>query len=297
MNTSCLLPLLLAVSPQLDGTPEPELLTLTYDWPRSGSVAVTESSLKRGTRAKSAYTLRWSPEEGGESVLMEFADFRLLQLNGMDAAAPRLAPMVRRMRPLLEAIPKMRISRAGELIEFVGLDEAIEAVLATVESDESFEELSRSMRSPETRQLVSAKAADRWNVWAASLIGVETFAGEVWEGAIEMPSALEELPVDAVRGFRCLERFEHRGADCVRIEIDTTFDPESMKAMMLEMFRRLGNPAPPEEAAELEVARVDHVEGVWEVATLRPHRVKTTSVITSGPREQREEHEYVFAWR
>ena len=126
-----LLPLALTVQ-----DPEPDALTLRFGWPHEGQVQVRESSLKKGATAEIAYTLRWSPDEQGESFVIAYEDYRFLSINGQAASTPAVKAIVERIAPLMKAIPRMRISSAGQLAEFLGLDEVFEAVLDELPEDQ-----------------------------------------------------------------------------------------------------------------------------------------------------------------
>jgi hypothetical protein len=289
--------LFLALLPLVLGAlqdPAADALTLRFDWPHEGHVQVRESSLKNGATAEIAYTLRWRPDESGESFVISYEDYRFLSINGQAASTPAMKAIVERIAPLMKAIPRMRISSAGQLVEFLGLDEVFEAVLDELPEDQRNAELEQTMRSPAARQLAAAAATERWNVWVAGLIGMETFVDDEWEADIETASNLPGQTLLAVQGFRCHERFADAGADCVRLEMGTTFDPDSLKANTLAVAASLGQPVPPAES--LRLTRVDRVEGVWEIETLRPHRVSTSTLVTSAGEERREEHTYEFDW-
>lgn len=284
----------LALLPSQD--PEEDALPLGFGWPLEGAVHVRESSLKKGNTSETAYTLRWKPDESGETFIIAYEEFRFLSMNGMDASSPEMSQMIERLTPLMKAIPRMRISAEGQLVEFLGLDEVFETILAELPEDQRDPDIERMMRSPEARQLAAAAASERWTLWVAGLIGIETYAGDEWEADIETPSKLPGQTLQALQTFRCVRRFEDAGSDCVELRMGTDYDPESLKANTLAVAASLGTPFPPEIAKTLELTRRDRVEGVWEIESLRPHRVKTSTLVTSGGEEQREEHTYVFDW-
>jgi len=287
-----LLPLALAAPQDQD----PDALTLRFGWPHEGQVEVREASLKQAATAEIAYTLRWRPDEADESFVIAYENYRFLSINGQAASTPAVEAVVARIAPLMKAIPRMRISFAGQLVEFLGLDDVFEAVLDELPEDQRNSELEETMRSPAARQLAATAATERWNVWVAGLIGMKTFVGDEWEADIETASNLPGQTLLAVQSFRCLERFADAGADCVRLEMVTRFDPESLKANTLAVAASLGNAFPPEAAESLHLTRMDRVEGVWEIETLRPHRVSTSTLVTSAGEERREEHTYEFDW-
>ncbi len=299
-----LAPLLLAVplALQEEATP-PEAFTLRFAWPSPGSVHVSEKTRKDGGASTIAYRLDWAPEAEGDAQLFTYREIELLELNGIDVKAtenPILQQAVRQIQPSLQAMPGMRIGAAGELVEFVGLEEMVDKVVQMLrerQGDAFDEEIARRMRTPESQSLLVNGVAKRWYAWVGQLASVETFAGDEWLGEFAVPGIHPEETVAADFSFHCVERFEHEGADCVRIETQTVFDEDELRAATIAVLQSQGSAVDVEEFEAAVFSRVDRLEGIWELETLRPHCVKTSEEIRTGSEERSEQHEYTFAWQ
>lgn len=271
--------------------------TLRSDWPRSGQVAVRETVLENGVRAVTAYTLRWQPDGSGVAFVLGFEDFRLLTIDGRDASEPGVKAVADRLAPRLKVLPRMRISFDGELIELLELDQVIAAVAAEMPRNEETAALEEKLRRPETRRALEAAAAERWNAWGAGFSGLETLGpGYEQETDVEIPGTSPGAVVRGVRRFRLRDAFAYAGTYSAHLQMITDYDPKSLKESLLPVIEGPGVAPAPEGLADLECTRRDRIDGVYVVDRLCPYVVTTTTVITIGAREEREEHEYLFDW-
>lgn len=308
-----LAPLLLALTPLAplvqegqggqDAGPTP--FTFAFDWPARGEVEVRESRIVDGRESRLRYSLRWAPNPPGTEVHVRTTDVVLEMIGGIDDENPLFHMMAEKALPQFSAIPVMRISPQGELLGFHGTKQAIQAMLESLAAGgvpaERIEELKESFRDPQVRELVLANASEGWTSWVGTWIDYESYAGELYETAMELPSPLPDETLSTTVSIAC----EGLQDGVASMRMTTVFDPDDLTAATLHNISLVGEPAP--EGLDLVAQRTNLLVGTWEVATLRPHRVESETRVTirttrepgGEPDEkvQLERRVWEFAWK
>ncbi|WNG32352.1 hypothetical protein F0U61_01080 [Archangium violaceum] len=277
---------------------------LRFAWPTPSRVTVTERALKKGKRAVMRYDAVLSARQGGGYEL-KLDNFQFLEMEGRDVTKGEQPPGLKAATALASAIPTLVLSSDGQVEDLVGFEETMERSLALVPEEQGMrEQIRKVLAQPAMVQAMKQKAGDFWNAWVGAWTGLDLAAGQERSGTV--PMQLPSGSVDSVMTVR------HRGPDAdrkgaVRLELETVLEGEpfrkAMAGMVAQMAQGASAPgkAPPDFDAMLKSARrVSTVEVVTDGATLRPYSVRTAHVtklqVEDELREEREEHEYSFAW-
>ncbi len=278
--------------------------TLRFAWPTPSRVTVTERVLKKGKRVAMRYDAVLSARQGGGYEL-KLDKFQFIELEGRDVSKGPLSPEIKAATALASAIPTLVISSDGQVEDIVGFEEAMQRALELVPEEKGMREQMRKVfAQPTMAQVMKQKAGEFWNAWVGAWVGLDLAAGQQRSGTVpmQMPSG----SVDSVMTVRNHgPAADRKGA--VRLELETVFEGEpfrkAMVGLMAQMVQSAGpqGKAPPDFDAMLKSARrVSNVEVVTDGATLRPYSVRTAHVtklqVEDQEREEREEHEYDFAW-
>jgi hypothetical protein len=210
------------------------------------------------------------------------------------------------------------VSLDGEFLDVVGADEAAEAFRAAMapvfDSGAAQEELAPLMQTFEqmlTPELMRVSAADQWGGMIWTWAWEEFEIGAVYSLEGEAPSPLLPdimIPMEYELGF--LERVpcEEGSEDargCVRLELYSYPDPESVMAFMDEFMRRVG-PLMEEGAIEFKsFEQENHLVVVLDPMTMVPFRYRTSKSIsgvmaqdgTDGSFSRLDETELTFRYR
>lgn len=293
----------LAATLALSVAPAPEPITLRFAWPREGKVEVLQRSEKQGKKGQMTYVLHWATEPGDETMLVEFRDVRLGDLEGLPADAVGRAAIAGAARAIGSALPKLRVALDGTLIEVVGYEETVEVVLDAISDDmdpEMVEQVRATMLKPEAAQMVQTATVERWMAWGAQWDTLEVERGE--EYVLELDTELTGGVVPEL-SITIGEKTHHRGVECVEIACSSEADEELLRR---EYTRALGFLAPdgkgPPENLFSEVSSEQNSLGIFAAADLRPLEVRTRKEVRvvpaagAGPVVQVEEHRYEFEW-
>ena len=275
---------------------------LRFAWPVPFRVTVTERILKKGKRSVVRYDAVLSARQGGGYEL-KTDGFQFLEVDGKDLTKGSLPPELKATAALAGVTPTLVLSAEGQVVDVVGMEEAIERSIALVPEEKGMREQVRKMLSqPAMAQAMRQKVADFWGVWVGTWVGIDLAANEEVTGT--MPIQLPSGPVDSAVIVR------HRGPDAsqkgaVRLEMETVLEGEPFRKAMSGMISQMMQGAPKTEGADFDAMlksarRVSRVEVVTDAATLRPYSARASQVtkiqVESTEREDVEEREYSFAW-
>ncbi|MBI4612700.1 MAG: hypothetical protein HY720_03735 [Planctomycetes bacterium] len=293
------------VSGALHAQEDPKIV-LRFAWPKEGTVQVSEKRAKRGGEAEMTYRLRISPEGEDGGIRVAYEEFAFVRVNGMDANRPELREVMARLRATEGLIPAYRVDREGEFCGIVDFDTWLESMVGTLEGLPSMsEDVKKKLRefftSAQGRETLAGKAAEPWNAWAGHWTGLEIAVGEVQEFEVEqtVPLAGGEIAVPVIYRVSCEERMTDAGVECVRLR--SVQEPDSEKLLeAAERFLR-EHPVDRPEAALANLSTTTVLEGVYEIAALRPHRasIRMTMRVAEEGGEEHEQvdlREYAFLW-
>ncbi|HLL06002.1 MAG TPA: hypothetical protein VK539_35850 [Myxococcaceae bacterium] len=275
---------------------------LRFAWPVPSRVTVTERILKKGKRSVVRYDAVLSARQGGGYEL-KIDGYQFLELDGRDLTKGSLPPELKAAAALAGTVPTLVLSAEGQVVDVVGMEEAIERATALVPEEKGMREQVRKMLSqPAMAQAMRQKVADFWGVWVGTWVGTDLAANEEVTGT--MPMQLPSGPVDSAVIVR------HRGPDAsqkgaVRLEMETVLEGEPFRKAMSGMLSQMMQAAPKTEGMDFDAMlksarRVSRVEVVTDAATLRPYSARASQVtkiqVEDQQREDVEEREYSFAW-
>ena len=298
--------LLVLAAAQAPSKPAGEKIALRARWPERGAVRVDEVHTKNGADVEKRYVLRWAPAEAGGASVLEFTDFELVRYHGLAPEEPGVAAALALVEPLLRAMPRWRIGRAGAFEGLVEFEAGIERMIAKGRADGTFDAdaeklLRTTFEPPEAKRRLEQYAGETWRLWGEVWNGVEIAVGEARESPSKVLVGRDEVTarVDA----RCVERLEHGGKDCVRLESLTTLEGEAyVRAAERLLAPHLDrDPTAPDRKVLKSARKQTMLAGIYEVATLLPHDVTAIVVDTfevAGHPVQRQEEKraYVFSW-
>lgn len=279
---------------------------MAFGWPTSGSVQVSETALRKGKIAEISYLLSWAPVQDKDGFVLEYKNFEIGSFDGIPADDPRLKSALPMIQAGAAAIPKFLISEDGHLLEFLDYDKTLDAVLDIAKRNgglnaDQFKQLEQQMRSPQAQQLMQEVSRKYWTSWVETWIDLEIGQGESLESVVELPIAGAAEPCTATLTVSCREVFQHEGKRSARLTMDQVVEGDSAKDALFAMLAAVSpTPIPEDTFKRAEIH--DHVEGVWEVATLLPHEVTTQRLVTietqdnRSPRTEEERHDYRFHW-
>ena len=289
-----LLVALLILAPGVGWAGEPWM----FDWGERCRVPVTERMEKKGHSATSTFVLDLQPV--GSGFELEFTDFEMTALDGVDPSDPRARAVFEQLGQQAALIPVTRIDSFGRFRGVSGLDELIESVVAKRTQDDP--ELAARMRvalsSPQMRAQLEEKMGDYWRSWVESWVGAELAPSETREHASEVAVVGGVLPIAV--------KMEHRGdapgaPGLARLLlVNTTGGPETA-----EMTRNMVGKLAPERAEEFRAMRImvrktTTIEADIEVNGLRPHRVRIVAEMEAEQDGQvhrrRDVREDTFHW-
>jgi hypothetical protein len=281
---------------------------LVFDWPETAEAHVTVESEKRGKTAKIAMTLKVSPAQEKGRYLLEYADVKLLEANGVDLSSPEAqAAIPAQARAMLEALPSFLVGADGAMIEIVGLDRVIDTVIYGIPDETGGtkrETLRNMMSSPQMRQLVEAKAASDWDTWVGVWVGRDLPVGKPLKFETEQPLHEVNLVSNGT--------MENLGPDPafpggVRLRTEVvTQGPELLVGAVKTMAAAISEKPGADLDAFLETIesaeRTVTIEVVTDPKTLRPYRAESSMVLTARikgrePEARREIKRFRFDWK
>jgi len=271
-----------------------------FDWPAEGRCRVTVSSQVSWGAMKSSYDLviRAAPDHG---LRLHVENFEILELDGVAATEPEVRPNVALLRPAAGAFPDFVVSSRGELVEVVGYEEAVDALLVELTGEASGEAerqilagFAQALKGP-MAEAKRRQSRGMWDTWVESWIGWELAPGSREESEGETRVAGDTIPVLFVR--------THEGAaedapGHVRLRMETSIERdaalEEALRKRLAIDREMGA-----DGFTFEQRWLFRV--VTDPRTLRPLRATTetyTLRVSDGEvREEDPEREsYTFDW-
>jgi len=276
---------------------------LRFAWPAPSRVTVTERILKKGKRSVVRYDAVLSKRQGG-GYEVKLDKFQFVEMDGRDLTKGPLPPELQAATAVAGAIPTLVLSPEGQVVDVVGMEEAVEKALALVPDEKGMREQMRTVLSqPSMAQAMKQKAGDFWSVWVGAWVGTDLAAGEKYSGTV--PVQLPAGPVDSA------VTMHHRGPDtshkgAVRLELETVLEGEPFRKAMVGLLAQMMKGSVPQDKAPdfdamlKSARRVSNVEAVTDAATLRPYSARAAQVtylkVGDQEREEREEREYSFAW-
>ena len=273
-----------------------------FDWPIPGRVQVTDTSFKKGKTGKTRYVLEISRMTDG-SAKIKFTDFEFLEFEGLDLESAVIRKVLAPVLAMAKLIPSFKIDRAGNLIEIMGMEEAIEELLQQEEDEAVRAQLTKAFKAPEFAATVEAAAASYWQQWVGYWIGLDLARGQVRDGKQES-TFLGVTVTQSVTIKNLGESLNYPGKTHLKLEA-TTGGEALVKAAITalrEAETRAGrdpNGIPVDLVEQGEKSSI--VELVTDVQTLMPVYVKTEKIAKVKPkgealRTQIERHEYEFDW-
>jgi hypothetical protein len=299
------------------------VVVLTFGWRPglSADVTMIQRMVRRGegtdsdVTIRSTYRMDVSDHESGLLVLNHDG-----KLEGLESV-PELPPdnLLHQLYDALSGVDVgYVISTDGELLDLIGATEAADAFRAAMttvfDSAASTEELAPLMQAFEqmlTPEAMMTSAAEQWASMIWTWAWEEFEEGAVYGAEGEAPSPLLPdiaIPMEYELGFlervRCMEGSE-AAEECVRVELYSYPDPESVKSIMDEFMQRVGT-ALGEGAVEFKsFEQENHVEVVLDPTTMVPFRFRTSKAISGvmaqngadTPFSRLDESELVFRYR
>jgi len=256
----------------------------------SKAIPVRETVEKRGRRAELSYRLVLCPNEDGK-LSVEHRDTRFVSLNGMPADDPSMAPTLRKLEPVMSAIPHLIISADGQYEGVRGWGQVLEQVGALL-PEEGQAELQRLRENPRARALVELAVGRRWQTWVGTWLAFDPSRGFLEREVTLVPMG-EPVPLrvemDAKPG-------DEQG--WWRLRATTRAGGRKAKAMMADALQAMGGKDVKPEGLEIEIVSIREAETRWPV--LRPrwaHSRKEIYLSHGGRRRERvEDHRYDLDW-
>ena len=284
--------------------PAEEPFVLDFAWLREGSVPVRQFTDKKGKQAEAAFTLHWAPEPGGGTSLIEYRDVRLVEYDGRSADDPALQSIMAPLKVFTAAVPRLRVGPEGDLLEIVGYEETVAALVGMFPEGSELAGVARQLQDtmlrPEVVEMMRTTMAERWGAWGAQWDGLEVVRGEGFSLELdpeETGGVVHRLDVEVG------DKAVHRGLACVEMSTRGVADPDRVKRQLARMMGLLSPGG--ELSAEFPFAEVgveQTSEAVFAEADLRPIEVRTRKVMKfvqaegADPIVQLEEYRYEFEW-
>ena len=273
-----------------------------FNWPIPGRVQVTDTAFKKGKTAKTRYVLKISKMPNGDAKI-EFTDFELLEFEGLDLESAVIRKVLAPVMAMAKLIPSFKIDRSGNLLEVMGMEEAIEALLQLEEDEAVRAQIAKAIKSPKFAATMEATAASYWQQWVGYWIGLDLARGETRDGEQES-TFLGVTVAQSVIIKHLGESLDYPGKTHLKLEaiIGGEALVKAVIAALRETETRMGrnpNGIPVDLVEQGEKSLI--VELVTDVQTLMPIYVKTEEIAKVKPkgeelRTQIERHEYEFDW-
>jgi hypothetical protein len=198
---------------------------------------------------------------------------------------------------LMTVLPSLLVTPEGRCVEARGMDEAMEALLASgIFKNEP--KVADVLRSPRAKKAISDKTGDSyWRVWVGMWIGVNMAPGGTREFVLDTPLLGDEKGPQHVR----VEHLGDTGDGHVRLSCTTTGDVN--EKMFAAFMKGIGGPSLPADAGAVRLRRVARIEVETDPWDLRPSytRLEIHDVVEMDdgrePRKERTEvREDGFDW-
>lgn len=280
---------------------------LTFAWTAPSKATVTLDAEKRGNRVKSSMVVSVSRQPDG-LLRLDYEDVTVLSVNGKPLTSPEgQAAMPPALAAITKAVPSILVNPAGQLVDFIGFDRLIEALIENTpqpEGGQGREQLRKVLSDPRMQTMMRSKAGDDWSTWVGLWAGKELAPGARTDFEAQVASG-DGNPLPT-HGY-----FENRGPvegrpGTVRLYMEVVSDGPEFRAaihrMLVAMIQSSGQTGDVLPAEQIEDARrVQSVETVTDPETLRPQEVTvtlSTSIKMRGEAEKSEieRKHFVFDW-
>ena len=273
-----------------------------FDWPIPGRVQVTDTAFKEGKTGKTRYVLKMSKMPDGNAKI-EFTDFELREVEGLDLESAAIRKVLAPSMAMAKLIPSFKVDRSGNLLEVIGMEEAIEKLLQLEEDEAVRTQIAKALKSPKLAATMEATAASYWQQWVGYWIGLDLTRGETRDG--EQESTFLGVTVDQSVIIKNLgESLNYPGK--THLKLEAVLGGEALVKAAITALReaetRMGrnpNGIPVDLVEQGEKSLI--VELVTDVQTLMPVYVETEEIVKLKPkgaelRTQIERHKYEFNW-
>ena len=273
-----------------------------FDWPIPGRVQVTDTAFKKGKTGKTRYVLKISKMPNGDAKI-EFTDFEVLELEGFDLESAVIRKVLAPVLAMTKLIPSFKIDGLGNLLEVMGMEEAIEELLQLEEDESVRTQIAKAIKAPEFAATMEATAASYWQQWVGYWIDLDLARGEARDSEQES-TFLGVTVAHSVTIKNLGESSNYPGK--THLKLEAVIGGEALVKAAITALReaetRMGrNPdgIPVDLLEQGEKSLI--VELVTDVQTLMPVYVKTEEIVKLKPkgaelRTQIERHEYEFNW-
>ncbi len=293
MQIPTLLTALIATAiPQDQGFEE---VVLTFAWPETGSVRVEARSEIEGNIGETAFVLHWAPDREGRGIVVDHTDYELVRSGDKDASHPSLEWDSKMVRWMNSSLPGIRIDQEGQVAGFTDWKDSVGTTLQfmrnTGATDKQVREMDMMLSQPGFDTGLQQSLVQSWHAWVGALAGQTLPLGE------EL-STQQTQQIPGVGDIPLKQRVLARAVEIegkprrVSVVIASQMAPEHLKRM-LAATGQLDRGVEPVDA-------VDTIEGVYEIETMRPIRVRRSSQfrwrVQGEVVDQLEAHDYVFHW-
>ena len=269
-----------------------------FNWPIPGRVQVTDTAFKKGKTGKTRYVLKISKMPNGGAKI-GFTDFEFLELEGFDLESAVMRKVLAPFLAMAKPIPSFKIDGSGNLLEVMGMEEAIDKLLQQEEDEAVRVQIAKALKSPEIAATMEAAAASYWQQWVGYWIGLDLARGETRDGEQES-TFLGVTVAQSVIIKNLGESLNYPGK--THLKLEAIIGGEALVKAAIAALREHGtnpNEVPVDLVEQAEKSLI--VEVVTDVQTLMPVYVKTEEIAKvkpkgEEPRTQIERHEYEFDW-
>jgi len=258
-----------------------------FNWPISVAVPVMQTSTNEQYRSQARYFVQICPASNG-SLRIEMVDSKLVAIDGLSPADPRVADIANTMSPDLAAAPALNVDANGAAVDTEDLDELLGRLVGKL-SEKELEQVRRRFATRKGRETFTEAAHARWRSWVQTWLKYDPGLGPSIEVSSSISGRMERqtLSFDGWNGARA------------RLSSELVFSKEGAKSFVRWVFA--ANELKEPDQALLETAEViqhGKVEADWP--ELRPHwasYVRTVRLTVAGQRRERtHSNEYDFDW-
>jgi len=269
---------------------------LTFDWPAglNGTVTTTteQSTGAAGMQMtqRTVTTQRIETEDHPQGLLVRYRDGELVESSA--PAMPGMDGTDALTRTIAEASFDMVVDEQGALVEvtrdsatMAKIEAALQEMMAPLQAMPGAEGVTEMLEGMMSDDALNANVQQSWS----SAVGIwtqdELVIGETLATREEAPfpmmqnrTLLMDLKTTVHGRVACADG---RAADsCIRVVVESTVDPDDMRAMMDEMFGEMFGSLGAGMELSIEIGAFEQlstVETVLEPATMLPYSVTMTS--------------------
>jgi len=276
--------------------------SMSFDWPRSGKVAVTEQISKKGMVVDMAYDLVIEPAKN-HNLRLSYENFELLTFNGEDAKDPKHANAVQAIKTMSQMVPELIVSATGEFVDIDISEQVIDKIMKQMPKQQgknapSLSQIRQMLTSPQMQAVQKTKIEQTWNALVGSWVGFPNHPGKKYQcveqkqafgGNVTFDISYQQLPSPANKQY----------SGMTQINFVSSAQPKQAVEAMLKAFASV----PKEQQPKFEsVKQQSNVSIVTDPKTLRPVSVTTevisaVQVVGKPANEKVETHRYRFNWK